>query len=157
MGTRLVTDCDVCGTVKKESNNWWNVLMNVPVGYLVVSHFDDACSGLVACGRKCVGELVERWMQTGSLDVPQFKDPTIVDYHDFGPTVEILKQAPGESDSEFDARIQREIQRQADLDWQTVTPVVRQPGESEADFEARVMHALTGGAEANAAKGQGQV
>lgn len=69
MTTNPVTTCDVCGTAKKETNNWFRAW--IADGKLVFAHaaieFEDPAMRDI-CGQECAGKLLQGWLTTGKLE-----------------------------------------------------------------------------------------
>jgi hypothetical protein len=68
--------CDGCGTVKKEANHWYIVEYTdhaeAKVRPMAHSPIDCEAKDLkYYCGRRCVAESLDRWMDRLSLATPQ--------------------------------------------------------------------------------------
>lgn len=78
-------DCFVCGRAKGETNHWYLVQTRVshafnsqpaeqPAQYagqrrwLEMTDFYEDGAGKPTCGNNCTQKLVERWLQTGTLE-----------------------------------------------------------------------------------------
>jgi hypothetical protein len=63
--------CDICKVTKREVNRWWKVrqmkhtIAVAPAEVVVPKPFKDVC------GQSCLHRLVDRWMETGSLEKPE--------------------------------------------------------------------------------------
>lgn len=69
--------CDVCGVEKRDTNHWYTLhLQSYTTAHfttrLVLTQFNPVeqttGSQKHACGQACVHKLVDRWLQTGSLE-----------------------------------------------------------------------------------------
>lgn len=70
--------CDVCGRQRGATNHWWIVFLErdaalaALVMMLVIRRWSAAAASdpqvKHACGRECTQKLVERWMETRSLE-----------------------------------------------------------------------------------------
>lgn len=71
-------NCDACGRPRGATNHWWIVFLErdavlmEQVWMLVVRPWSAEAASEPhvkhACGRECTQKLVERWMETRSLD-----------------------------------------------------------------------------------------
>jgi len=54
--------CDICGTVRQETNHWY--MAHFGGEYLTICHFklEDAEDRAHFCGQSCVQKYVEQWM-----------------------------------------------------------------------------------------------
>lgn len=73
MARKIVFTCDVCGAEKKETNNWFDVFVQLDaenVEHMEIHHFDLEAEDqhFTVCGERCAIRLLSRWMQTGSLE-----------------------------------------------------------------------------------------
>lgn len=82
-------NCCVCGTGKGETNHWYLVTARKSNTFawtesstdactlvnssrqLVITDFTEDGDGGPVCGNNCTQKLVERWLQTGSLEPPR--------------------------------------------------------------------------------------
>jgi hypothetical protein len=74
-------ECSVCGRIKGELNRWYLVHAREAwiegpkrapeLDDLLIAHFSERGRGVPACGNNCTQKLVERWLQTGSLEPPR--------------------------------------------------------------------------------------
>jgi hypothetical protein len=74
-------ECSVCGAVKGETNHWFLVHASEAwtegpkrapeLDSLEINHFRERERGEPVCGNNCAQKLVERWLQTGSLEAPR--------------------------------------------------------------------------------------
>ena len=68
MATGNKTECDVCGVEKKQVNHWWKAkemadhIRVAKAETPLVQPYKDVC------GQSCLHRLVDRWMETGSLE-----------------------------------------------------------------------------------------
>jgi hypothetical protein len=66
--TQSTVSCDVCGTVKKESNHWYAIRDGSStklrfVGIAIQPFKDDAPGGKDVCSEKCAIVLISQWME----------------------------------------------------------------------------------------------
>jgi hypothetical protein len=74
MSIETTVKCDICGVVKQQANRWWRVKVfnyeNDEGEHLTVFHSDAVLvePNKDVCGQSCLHRLIDRWMETGSLD-----------------------------------------------------------------------------------------
>lgn len=72
MSEKNVIVCDFCPTQKRETNNWYRVALvagdNHASVRLVISHEPIGRFDKDACGEKCVGTAVSRFLDHGTLE-----------------------------------------------------------------------------------------
>jgi hypothetical protein len=75
MATEEAVRCDVCDILKREVNRWWKVKQmsdHIRV-YKAEEQADQPRKDV--CGQSCLHRLVDRWMETGSLEKPEVVHP----------------------------------------------------------------------------------
>ena len=81
MATENRTRCDVCGIEKKQVNHWWKVWLAPDKGTrqlrLVAAGAPSSVHAKDACGQSCIHRLVDRWMETGSLEKAEIIHPGV--------------------------------------------------------------------------------
>jgi len=76
MSRSMVTTCDICGVSKKDVNHWW-IFWTDGVQLVIVSAADEKTAVALpdeyqdACGPKCLGTALDRWVSKGTFDVPK--------------------------------------------------------------------------------------
>src|SRR5262249_24343257 len=73
-------NCFVCGALRGETNHWSLAILKLMAirkqggaadQVLLIADFNEETDGKPICGNNCVHKLVERWLQTGSLEPPR--------------------------------------------------------------------------------------
>lgn len=70
--------CDICGTCKKETNHWWKFWIHeMDFNHrLVIAPAEDVTKDIPhdymdACGPRCVGTALDRWITNGNFEIPK--------------------------------------------------------------------------------------
>jgi hypothetical protein len=82
MATENSITCDVCGVGKRAVNHWWKVWIAPEKGpaqlRIVAADAPSSAFAKDACGQAHLHTLVDRWMETGSLEKPEVFSGTAV-------------------------------------------------------------------------------
>ena len=67
--------CDICGREKQETNRWWKVKEMADHVRIAKAEVPVPLPYKDVCGQNCLHRLVDRWMETGSLEKAEVVHP----------------------------------------------------------------------------------